>query len=154
MLRRAQSCSLAWAVLVWEGGGDHPGTKNKEEEDEEMPWTEVFLLLFPRAVRLPVQGVGALLGQPPLPQKRAGAQEERDVAVGPRAAGFSLTTSCLHVECGCLQPLSTGLGMQVARALGLLVVGPGQKSDKSGGGWVSGAGPGPPVPQPNHPDLG
>lgn len=55
MLRRAQSCSLAWAVLVWEGGGDHPGTKNKEEEDEEMPWTEVFLLLFPRAVRLPVR---------------------------------------------------------------------------------------------------
>lgn len=37
MLRRAQSCSLAWPVLVWEGGGDHLGTKNNEEKDEEMP---------------------------------------------------------------------------------------------------------------------
>lgn len=47
MLRRAQSCSLAWAMLAWEGGGDHPGTKSKEEEDEEMPWKKFSCCCFP-----------------------------------------------------------------------------------------------------------
>lgn len=54
-----------------------------------------------------------------------------------------------------LSPLSTGLGIQVARLLGFLGVGLGHvKGDKVWGrwglrGWLS-----PPVPQPDHPDLG
>lgn len=42
---------------------------------EEIPWEGVFLLLFPRAVGIPGQDVGAPVGQLPLPRRRGDAKQ-------------------------------------------------------------------------------
>lgn len=46
-MRRGQSCSLKWAALVWEGGGDGPVTKNKERGWKKFPGKEFSCYCFP-----------------------------------------------------------------------------------------------------------
>lgn len=50
MLRRAQSCGLTWAALVWEGG-DRSVTKNKEKQTGRNTLGRSFLVTVSQSSR-------------------------------------------------------------------------------------------------------
>lgn len=94
MLRRAQSGSLTWAGLVWEGGGERPVTKNREKQTGNI-LGRGFLVTASQGSGASRAGRGALAGQTLLPLRRGGAGEESGHRVSGKNSDLAEATSLI-----------------------------------------------------------